>query len=152
MALVLVGYLLVLAPRIGVVLHEVVPDFDPAKVTIGIVRYPAAFVILGAVLFMAHLFLPARRTAFSNVWPGVLFTLALWTLLAGLFSYYLRTFASYTSYYAGLAGIVATLYFMYLAALILIFGGEFNRAIRIRRLARAVAEDPARQGRQAETA
>jgi membrane protein len=141
LALVQVGYLLVLAPRLGSMLHTVIPGFDPASVTIGVIRYPAAAVILAVALFVAHLFLPARRTAFANIWPGVLFTLALWTLLAAAFSYYLRSFATYSIYYAGLAGIVATLYFIYLAALILIFGGEFNRALRIRRLARSLSDE-----------
>ena len=141
LALVLVGYLLVLAPRVGSMLHTLMPGFDPASVTIALIRYPAAAAILVAALFVAHYFLPARRTAFAHIWPGVLFTLTLWTLLATAFSYYLGSFASYSSYYAGLAGIVATLYFMYLAALVLIFGGEFNRALRIRRLARALSGD-----------
>jgi membrane protein len=140
LALVLVGYLLVLAPRLGSLLHAMMPGFDPASVTVGLIRYPAAAVILAAALFMAHVFLPARRTRFENVWPGVLFTLVAWTLLALAFSFYLGSFASYSSYYAGLAGIVAALYFIYLAALVLILGGEFNRALRIRRLARALVE------------
>jgi len=145
LALVLVGYLLVLAPRLGSMLHAIMPDFDPASVTVGLIRYPAAAVILMAALFVAHVFLPARRIRFENIWPGVLFTLVNWTLLAAAFSFYLRSFASYSSYYAGLAGIVASLYFMYLAALVLIFGGEFNRSLRIRRLARVVSDEPGRE-------
>ena len=97
-----------------------------------------AALILTAALFAAHLFLPARRTRFSSIWPGVVFTVSTWTLLTVIFSFYLSHFANYTSYYAGLAGIIAALYFMYLAALVLIFGGELNRAVRIRRLARAL--------------
>ena len=134
----LVGYLLVLAPQVGSILNEAVQAFDPASVTIGLIRYPAAAGILLAALFLAHVVLPARRTRFANIWPGVLLTLALWAILAAVFSFYLRNFASYGSYYGGLAGIIAALYFMYLAALVLIFGGEFNRALRIRRLARAM--------------
>jgi membrane protein len=102
------------------------------------IRYPAAVAILVAALFVAHVFLPARRSRFSNMWPGVLFTVAVWVALGMAFSLYLSQFANYASYYAGLAGIVASLYFLYLAALVLIFGGELNRAIRIRRLARAL--------------
>ena len=67
-------------------------------------------------------------------------TAVAWTLLAVLFSSYLRSFGTYASYYAGMAGIIAALYFMYLAALVLIFGGELNRALRIRRLARAMSD------------
>ena len=134
---VLVGYLLVLAPLAGSLLHEIIPGFEPASVTSGIIRYPASAVILVAALFVAHSLLPARRLRFSNMWPGVLFTVSAWTALAAAFSFYLSNFANYASYYAGLAGIVAGLYFLYLAALVLIFGGELNRAISIRRLVRA---------------
>lgn len=138
LVLVLVGYLLVLAPRAGSWLHMLMPSFDPASVTMGLVRYPAAVVILLAALLGAHIFLPARRTRFSSIWPGVLFTVIAWSVLTSVFSFYLSSYAAYSSYYAGLAGIVAALYYMYLAALVLILGGELNRAIRIRRLARAL--------------
>jgi membrane protein len=138
LVLVLVGYLLVVAPGAGSWLHVLLPRFDPASVTVGLVRYPAAAFILVAALFGAHVFLPARRTRFSSIWPGVMFTVVSWSLLTAAFSFYLVNFADYRSYYAGLAGIIAALYFMYLAALVLIFGGELNRAIRIRRLAIAL--------------
>ncbi|WP_138934307.1 YihY/virulence factor BrkB family protein [Roseovarius arcticus] len=140
LALVLVGYLLVLAPRAGSWLHDLIPDFDPASVTIRLIRFPASATIFIVALFAAHVILPARRTMFSNIWPGVVFTAVAWTLLATVFSYYVRSFGTYASYYAGLAGIIAALYFMYLAALLLIFGGELNRALRIRRLARALSD------------
>lgn len=147
LVLVLVGYLLVLAPRAGSWLHTLMPGFDPTSVTVGLIRYPAAAIILVAALFAAHVLLPARRTRFSSIWPGVLFTVTAWAVLAATFSFYLRSFADYASYYGGLAGIVAALYFMYLAALVLIFGGELNRAIRIRRLARALSEGDDRRNR-----
>jgi membrane protein len=137
-AMVIVGYLLVLAPRAGSWLHQLLPEFDPASVTIGLIRYPAAAFIFLFGLFAAHVILPARRTRFSSIWPGVVFTVFAWIALTAAFSVYLTGFAAYSSYYAGLAGIIAALYFMYLAALILIFGGELNRAIRIRRLAQSL--------------
>lgn len=140
MVLVLVGYLLVLAPRAGSLLHALMPSFNPDSVTVNLVRYPASAVILTAALFVAHLILPARRTRFSNIWPGVVFTVSVWIILTAAFSFYLSSFATYGSYYAGLAGIVAALYFMYLAALVLIFGGELNRAMRIQRLARKLSD------------
>lgn len=140
--LVIVGYLLVLAPRAGSWLHMLMPGFDPGSVTVGLVRFPVSATILLVALFAAHVILPARRTKFNNIWPGVVATAVAWTLLAVLFSSYLRSFATYSSYYAGMAGIIAALYFMYLAALVLIFGGELNRALRIRRLARAMSDQP----------
>lgn len=144
LVLVVVGYLLVLAPRAGSWLHILFPGFEPASVTVRLVRYPAAALILVFSLFFAHVFLPDRRTRFSSIYPGVLFTVAVWTSLTAAFSFYLGHFAMYTTYYGGLAGIVAALYFLYLAALVLIFGGELNRAIRIRRLARALRQNKAK--------
>ncbi|MER8483516.1 YihY/virulence factor BrkB family protein [Mesorhizobium sp. M1322] len=135
---VAVAYLLVLAPLVGSAAHRLVPRFEPAFFTLDLVRYPSAATILTIAVFAAHLFLPARRTRFSSLWPGVLFTVVIWMGLTGAFSLYLARFANYASYYAGLAGAIAALYFLYLAALVLIFGGEINRAMRIRRLARAM--------------
>ena len=103
---------------------------------------------------MAALF--ARMCSCLRAAPGsptsgraCVFTVSAWTLLAAAFSFYLRSFATYASYYAGLAGIIAALYFMYLAALVLIFGGELNRAIRIRRLARALSHKDGKDPRPA---
>ncbi len=70
LALVLVGYLLVLAPRAGSWLHTLLPGFEPASVTVGLIRYPAAAVILIAALFAAHVFLPARRTRILQYLAG----------------------------------------------------------------------------------
>lgn len=137
-AFVVVGYLLVLAPRAGSLLHRLMPGFEPESLELGIIRFVTSVAILTVGLFAAHVALPARRTRFSNIWPGVLFTVIAWVALGAVFSLYLTRIADYASYYAGLAGVVAGLYFLYLAALVLIFGGELNRAMRIRRLARAL--------------
>ena len=101
-------------------------------------RYLVSAALLAAALFAAHVVLPARRLSFRTMWPGVLFTVAAWGALGSAFSLYLTRYADYASYYAGLAGVMAGLYFLYLSALVLIFGGELNRVLRIRRLARAL--------------
>lgn len=152
LGLVVLGYVLVLAPRAGSLLDRMIPGFEPEALTLGVIRLPAAALLLSVGLFAAHLFLPARRTRFSSMWPGILLTVAAWLALGAAFSYYLSRFADYASYYAGLAGIVAGLYFLYLAALLLIFGGELNRAIRIRRLGTALRRSTAPRERVAEDA
>lgn len=138
---VIVAYLLVMGSVVGSAVHQLLPGAQPALLIDNVVRFPSAAAILTTALFAAHVFLPARRTKFSSLWPGVAFTVSVWMGLAGAFSLYLAHFANYASYYAGLAGVIAALYFLYLSALVLIFGGEINRAIRIRRMARAFAAD-----------
>jgi membrane protein len=135
---VVIAFLLVLLPIIGAYAHRLVPGFEPSMITHQLVRYPAAALILAASLFVAHMVLPARWMRLANIWPGVLLTVVIWLLLAGAFSVYLTYFANYASYYAGLAGVIAALFFIYLSALVLIFGGEINRALRMRRLARSL--------------
>lgn len=76
-----------------------------------------------------HLTLPARRHSLSQVVPGVVLTLALWTLAGWAFSIYIARFASYSATYAGLAGAMSALIFLYLMSVILILGAEFNGAL-----------------------
>ncbi|HZP19590.1 MAG TPA: YihY/virulence factor BrkB family protein [Bauldia sp.] len=86
-------------------------------------------------LVAAHLWLPAGRPEAIRLWPGIAVTLVTWLGSVVLFSFYLRRFANYVGTYAGLAGAVTAIFFLYLVATLLIFGGEFNAA-----LARARAE------------
>jgi membrane protein len=65
----------------------------------------------------------------ARLWPGILLTLVLWILVASGFTFYLESFANYTATYAGLAGIMTALIFLYLMAVILIFGAEYNSAL-----------------------
>lgn len=79
----------------------------------------------GAVL-ACHALLPARRHHVREVLPGVLLTLGLWAAAGLGFSFYIAKFASYSATYAGLAGAMSALIFLYLIAAILILGAEFN--------------------------
>lgn len=77
----------------------------------------------------AHIWLPGRRHALRQILPGVLLTVALWAVASWGFSYYVRSFGSYAATYAGLAGAMAALIFLYLISVILILGAEFNGAM-----------------------
>ncbi|NOD75349.1 MULTISPECIES: YihY/virulence factor BrkB family protein [unclassified Ruegeria] len=82
----------------------------------------------GTVL-LAHLILPTRRHKLSQILPGVVLTLALWTAGGWAFSIYISQFATYSATYAGLAGAMAALIFLYLCSAMLILGAEYNGAL-----------------------
>ena len=82
----------------------------------------------GTVL-LAHLILPTKRHGVSQILPGVILTLLLWAAGGWAFSIYIAQFATYSATYAGLAGAMAALIFLYLCAAILIVGAEFNGAL-----------------------
>lgn len=94
----------------------------------GSIRLSAAFTLLAFVVFACHYWLPGHRRPVSAIWPGIVLTLVLWVVAAELFSLYLKFFATYSATYAGLAGIMTALIFLYLMAVVLIFGAEYNSA------------------------
>jgi membrane protein len=85
--------------------------------------------VTAAMLFAFHLLLPARRRRIRSVVGGVLTTLAAWWLSAKVFGLYISEIANYSATYAGLAGIVVLMFFLYIQALIFLYGAEINRSI-----------------------
>lgn len=61
-----------------------------------------------------------------RVLPGVLVTVALWSLLSALFSFYVTALARYATLYGGLAAVAIFLFWLWLLALALLVGGEVN--------------------------
>jgi len=76
-----------------------------------------------------HIWLPGHRHGLRQILPGVILTVLLWWAASWGFSVYVGGFARYSTTYAGLAGAMAALIFLYLNAAILIFGAEFNGAL-----------------------
>jgi len=127
------AFLGVLGPLIFDWVAHYVPEIAPFQTTFLFVRLIVTGLMLAVVLVSAHLWLPAGRPPAVSLWPGIVATLTLWLIAAWVFGYYLQRFADYAAYYAGLASVVIAIYFMYLVALIMIFGAEFNAALARRR-------------------
>lgn len=70
-----------------------------------------------------------KRPRFLRVLPGAAATSILWLSAAALFTTYVSTLTDYGSTYGNLAGIVATLLFFDVTALIFIFGVELNASL-----------------------
>lgn len=83
---------------------------------------------IGAV-FSFHLLLPGRMHRIQRILPGALLTLLLWLAAGSGFAIYVGSFAQYSATYAGLAGAMAAMIFLYLNSAILILGAEFNGAL-----------------------
>jgi len=91
-------------------------------------RFPVALVLLSTSLVAAHQILPTRRQRMSEILPGIIFTLTLWLITSVAYAEFLSRFATYASTYAGLAGVIIALMFVYLSGTLLIFGDEINQA------------------------
>jgi membrane protein len=138
--MLVVALLLVVAPLAFAVINRVAPDIQQNFAALKLLRYPVAILLLLLGLQAAHHILPNKHQAFLDVFPGVLLTVAVWVALSSAFSLYLVNFNSFASTYASLSGLFAAMFFLYLSALVLILGGEFNRTLQLRRSVREIQD------------
>ena len=136
--LLVIALLIVFAPVGLAALDRFAPDLRHNFIVLNQLRYPIAIVILIGGLQLCHRILPAKRLKTLDVLPGVLLTVIVWIVLASAFSAYLVNFNSFASTYASLSGLFAAMFFLYLAALVLILGGEVNRVLQAHRTLHSV--------------
>jgi membrane protein len=96
------------------------------------VRYGLAFVVLVVLYAMLYVWLPDIHQRKRAVLPGALVGALMWLCIAAVLSYTLSSAGKLTLVYGGFAGLVATLVFLYLSAVSLIFGAEINAVLRNR--------------------
>jgi membrane protein len=94
------------------------------------VRHGLAFVVLAVMYALLYGWLPDIRQSLRTVVPGALLGAALWVGAAALLSYTWQSAGKLLLVYGGFAGLVATLVFLYLSAVTLIYGAEFNAVLR----------------------
>jgi len=139
-ALLVLAFLIVLAPLIFATAVRYAPWLDPLWPMLNFIRFAVTAVVLIAALFIAHKWLPSGRRKLSAILPGMLATMVLSIVAGDVFGRYLADFAyTYVSYYAGLASAMIALVFLYLIASIFIYGAELNTSIaELRKEIRAV--------------
>ncbi|WP_237155182.1 YihY/virulence factor BrkB family protein [Oryzibacter oryziterrae] len=137
MAFVLVGtvvlltlaFLVILMPVIWSTTVHFLPRLSAFGGWLDLTRYGVTAVVASVGLLVGHLWLPAGRRRLTDVLPGIALTLMAWIGGAYGFSLYLADFANYASTYAGLAGVMTAIVFLYLIAVILLMGATVNAAI-----------------------
>lgn len=126
---VVVGTLVVLVYAAIAVLAAAMPALKPYQSPLAILGIGVTTALIVAALVVAHVLLPAGRPRWTRLWPGIAATLVLWVLSGWIFAFYLRRFADMAATYAGLASVVTAIFFLYIAAAVMIFGAEFNAAL-----------------------
>jgi membrane protein len=128
--LLALSFLVVLGPLVFRTALLYAPWLAEVESHFNIGRFVVASVLLITSLLILHMWLPAGRRQFTEVWPGIVATLAMWMTCGFIFGRYLADFSyTYVNYYAGLASAMMALVFLYFVALIFIYGGELNAAI-----------------------
>jgi membrane protein len=143
-ALVALSVLIVLWPVLWKTSVRWLPPLKDLAITAQALRYGAAFPILCAAILFAHLHLAAGRRSLAQIWPGALLTFALWTIGGWAIGTYFATFGPYTRTYAGLAGAIAALFFLWFVSVVFLLGAELNAVLIARRTVVEEAGDGAR--------
>lgn len=120
---------LVLGPVIWKVVTEFLLVGDAWFLPWVAVRYGLAAVLVAVCLIGLHRMLPNCHQPMRRVWPGAATTALLWLATAALFSVYVDNFASYSVTYGSLGGVIMTLMFFYISAIIFAFGAELNASL-----------------------
>jgi len=89
---------------------------------------PMALLMVAAIatLYMISL---DKAPKFKSILPGIFGSLISWLILSVAFSFYIENFSNYSMIYGTLGTIVIMMIWLYLTALSLILGAEFNSAM-----------------------
>lgn len=78
-------------------------------------------------LGILYRFGPSRRPAKKRwVYPGIIFTSAMWLLMSAGFSFFVSNFGSYNATYGSLGAVIILLIWFWLTAFVVIVGAELN--------------------------
>jgi membrane protein len=106
-----------------------------------------ATVLLIACVALLFYFIPNTFIRFRWVWPGAILTGLLWRGALSAFSWYARDLASWNKVHGSIAAVVVFLFWVYISAVILLYGVEMTAAYaRLQTAARKKAELEAAQG------
>ena len=94
-----------------------------------LIRYGLPLALLWVTLYAFHRFLPDLKGHRRALASGILITLIGIAVGSNLFGLYLQYIANYTAVYAGLAGIMVAIVYLYGLSILLLFGAEFNTAL-----------------------
>lgn len=91
------------------------------------------FLILAAILFVILCLLywlgPETRVPMRRVFPGAVAALVSWLIISAGFSFYVENMGRYSLVYGSIGAIIVLLLWLYLSAMVLLLGAEFNQAL-----------------------
>ena len=107
------------------------------------VRWTIALVTCVGVLSVIYHFGTPHPNSWKWVVPGASVATVLWFLVTLLFGLYVTRFADYSLVYGSLGAGIATLVWLYITSVAVLFGGEYNASISHEKERRARNRPPA---------
>ena len=143
---------------VAVILSSAVPVVESSWFARLLFRFPALAVLRGlwvrsvttflliVVLGFVYYFVPNAKVRFRHVWIGAVLTGLAWRAVFAGFSRYVGNASRYTRIHGSIGAVVIFLFWIYVSAVVLLYGVQFTAAYgRLRtgrRLEPAVVEEP----------
>jgi membrane protein len=89
--------------------------------------YGATVLLIGCVALLFY-YIPNTEMRFRHVWPGAILTGLLWRGALSGFSWYARDLAAWNAVHGSIAAVVVFLFWIYISAVILLYGVEMTAA------------------------
>ena len=93
-------------------------------------RYGIIIFILIFIFASIYKFVSSEKLKWKEVFPGAIISVTGWILASGIFSLYIENFNNYSKFYGSIAAIFILMVWLYLTALILLFGAEVNSVLK----------------------
>ena len=140
--IILAAILLFIVPLSMDIVSWVLKETVRLQVSIQVARYLTGIGLLLGLVMTLYKVLPNLHLRSMEVVPGAVLAWLGWVVLQYAYTVYLRVIPGYSVTYGSLGGIMATLFFFYMSALLFIFGAELNSVLRRRRENREVISRP----------
>ena len=105
-----------------------------------VASYVATVLLIGCVALIFY-FIPNTKVRFRDVWPGAILVGVLWRIAFLMFSWYAADLATWNVIHGSIAAVVVFLLWIYISAVILIYGVEMTASYaRLQEAARRHAQ------------
>ena len=113
-----------------------------SKLIVALARWPLLFLILLLALAILYRFAPSRDAArWQWLSIGAVTAALLWIAGSSLLSWYLSSFANYNATYGSLGAAIGLMMWMWMSAIVIMFGAELNSELE-RQTLRDTTEGP----------
>jgi len=128
-AFLLSAVLILLGPRTLAVLGRYLHLEIRRLLLFRMLRPALLFLLLFGFLLGIYRWIPGRRMTLRRVMPGALAAALSWLVGSAAFSYYVEHMGRYSVLYGSIGAVVVLLLWLYLTAVVLIMGAEWNAVL-----------------------